>query len=406
MSPALMDSDDYSRFCDGSLSDPYPFFARLRTEDPVHWSEALNGWVITRHDDAFGALSDPRIGMDRIGALMAAVPQHRRPALRPLEEHIGHWLGFTDPPQHTRLRRIVSHTFTPRFAQAMAGRIQVAVDLLLDDLATKPGFDVLDDLARPLPAVVIYELMGIPLERRQQLSALVDRVGAFVSNVGPSLEQAADEANAAVLELQGYFRDLLRERSTDPGADLVSELAELRRNDEVTDAELMGLCVFIFAAGQTPFPFLTTALMLLLTHPAEKDRWVEDPSIHRPAIEELLRYEAPLQLLSAVAIEPMELRGRSIKRDDLVISILGAANRDPEVFPEPDRLDLGRSPNQHLSFGWAAHFCLGAPLTRVETQITLDSVLRRFPGLRLGAEPLEWITSMTERRLKRLPVLI
>jgi cytochrome P450 len=401
-----IDPASYARFCAGSLDDPYPFFADLRSADPVHWSEPLNSWVLTRHDDVFAIMSDPRVGMNRIGALMAGIPAEKRAAVRPLEVHIGHWLGFTDPPQHTRLRKIVSHTFTPRFAQAMSGRIQAAVDQILDGLAEGPSFDVLDDLSRPLPAVVIYELMGIPLTLRREMSALVDRVGTFVSNVGPSLEQAADDANSATLELQRFFRELVQERQSRPGDDLVTELAELRRREEINDDELLGLCVFIFAAGQTPFPFLTTALMLLLANPAEKERWLNDPAIHALAVEELLRYEAPLQIVSAVALEPVSLRGRQIKPGDLLIMVVGAANRDPEPFPDPDRLDLARSPNRHMSFGWAAHYCLGAPLTRVETRITIDTVLRRFPEIRLADERLEWITSMTERRLQQLPVLI
>ena len=273
-------------------------------------------------------------------------------------------------------------------------------------MAERPGFEVLEDLARPLPAVIVYELMGIPMTMRRELSALIDRVGAFVSNVGVPAAEAADDANAATLELQRFFRELADERIAEPGDDLVSELAELERTGAITEAELLGLSVFIFGAGQTPFPFLTTAVMLLLTHPDERRRWITDPSVHGPAIEELLRYEAPLQIVSAVGVELAHIRGRTIKPGDLVILALGAANRDPEPFPEPDRLDLDRSPNRHMSFGWAAHYCLGAPLTRVETRITIDTVLRRFPDLRLADEPLEWITSMTERRLQRLPVLI
>ncbi len=224
--------------------------------------------------------------------------------------------------------------------------------------------------------------------------------------MGPSIEATADDANAATLELGRYFRELINERARQRGTDLISELAELEAQGQVTEQELIGLAVFIFAAAQTPLGFLATALMLLLAHPEQKDRWLADPSIADLAIEELLRYEAPLQILSAIAVAPLEMRGRKIQPGDLIILVLGAANRDPDPFPEPDRLDVGRSPNRHLSFGWSTHFCLGAPLTRVEARITIDTTLRRFPSLQLADDRLDWITSMTERRLQRLPVLI
>jgi pimeloyl-[acyl-carrier protein] synthase len=402
-----IDADpDYSAFCAGALQDPYPFFNRLRSEDPVHWSAALNAWVLTRDDDIFGALSDPRVGYERIGALMNPVDPQGRVSLKPLEEHIGHWLGFTDPPRHTRLRAIVGRMFTPRLARAMTPRVQDTVDSLLDEVDAGEGFDVMTDLASKPPERLIYNLMDLPLDMRARFRQLVDCIGAFVGNMGPGLDAAADDANAATLEHLAYFRALATERARHPGQDLVSELAVLEASGELTEQELLGLCVFVFAAGQTPFRFIATAMYLLLDRPEAADAWRADTTIAASGIEESLRYEAPLQIVTTVALIPLEIRGRSIEKGDLLVLCLAAGNRDPETFVDPDRLDLRRQPNRHLSFGWGAHYCLGAPLTRVEAEIAIGTTLRRIPGLRLASERAEWTQSQTERRLASLPVNI
>jgi hypothetical protein len=395
---------DYAGFCAGTLQDPYPFFARLRARDPVHWSEPLNAWVLTRHDDIFAALSDTRLGYGRIGALMAPIAQDRRASLAPLEEHIGHWLGFTDPPQHTRLRKLVSGMFTPRLARDMRPRIQATVDSLLDEVDADGGCDLIVQLAARLPERIVYDLMDMPLESRTEFRRLVDCIGAFVGNVGVELDKAADDANAATLELLAFFRALADDRSRHPGPDIVSQLAVLEAAGEITEQELLGLCVFIFGAGQTPFPFLATALYVLLSHPGSAAGWRADPAVTATGMEELLRYESPLQILTTVAVDPLEIRGRSIRSGELLVLALAAGNRDPDAFRDPDALDIHRQPNRHLSFGWGAHYCLGASLTRIEADCAIGTALTRFPRLRLETATADWMPSMTERRLRSLVV--
>jgi cytochrome P450 len=386
------------------LADPYPLFDELRATEPVHWSDRLDAWLVTRYDDVLEGLNDPLLGNDRAAAYMRALPASMQTEYALLGEHVGNWLGFTDPPKHTRMRGLLSQVFTPRLANSMRSRIQDVVNNLLSDLERRPRFDLATDFAYLLPAWVIYDVLGLPRERQEEFRALSQRIVPFPGNFGPSLVDIAPDAYAATVELQTFFLGIAAERRREPRNDLITQLAGALAAGDLSEAEFVGLCEFSFVAGhETTVSLISSGLMLLLTHPESLAQLRQDWSLTPSAVEEFLRYEAPVQISPRVARERLSIRGRTIEEGQTVILINAAANRDPEQFPRADRLDITRDDNRHVSFGWSRHFCLGAPLARIEGQIAIESLLRRFPEVRLESTGVEWLPNMSLRQIVSLP---
>jgi pimeloyl-[acyl-carrier protein] synthase len=399
---------DYELYCEGRLADPYPLFQRLREEDPVHWSERLGSWIVTRYHDVYALLNDPRLASDRVSAYMSALPEPQRTSLRPLGEHVSNWLGFTDPPKHTRMRKLVSKVFTPKLADDMRDRIQAIVNMLLDRVQPRGQMDIIKDFAYPLPATVICEILGISSDNQQQFKAWLNDINAFVGGFGPGLTKIADQAYKSQTELADFLRELSLQRRSQPTGDLISALSAVEGESEgLTEQELLGLCVFLFSAGEeTTVSLIGNAMFLLMQNRDELERLKKQPELIRSAIEEFLRYESPIQVLIRVAARDIEIRNRCIRKGQAVILVQGSANRDPAQFPDPDRLDIGRSDNRHVAFGWGIHFCLGAPLARIEGQIAIKSIFERFPNIRLQGNDLKRKENLTLRCFESLPVLL
>jgi cytochrome P450 len=385
------------------LADPYPAFHRLRAEDPVH-RHPLGFYVLTRYDDVLAFLRDPRFGKSGYQALFESRfgggPE-------------GSWLVlsmlFRDPPDHTRLRALVSKAFTPRVVETLRGRIQDIVDRLLDRAAGAPGIDVIEELAYPLPVAVISELLGVPDEDSEAVKEwsrdVARALDAIALPVGPDVIERGRRATAAMAE---YFRSLIGERRRRPGSDLLSGLVEAEEaGDRLTERELLATCVLLYVAGhETTVNLIGNGLLALLRHPAERRRLQGDPGLLPGAIEELLRYDGPVQRTGRMAARDAEIGGVPIPEGSLVLGLLGAANRDPARFDEPDRLDLGRDEPRHLAFGAGIHYCLGGPLARLEAQVAIGTVLRRFPAMTLDTERPAWRPSSTLRGLEALPVTL
>lgn len=398
--------DDYHRYCAGGLADPYPLFHRLRSEDPVHWCEPLNGWLVTRHDDVLAGLRDPRLSSDRISLSMNAMPEPLRTQMCPLGNHVSNWLGFTDPPKHTRMRALIMKVFTPRLAEEMSPRIAEIATGLLDRALCVGEMDFMAGFAFPLPASVICEILGIPMDYQARFRHWAEDMLLFAGAVGPSIAKVAVPAHKSFVELTGYFRDLTLQRRRDPRPDLLSALAAVEDEEGgLSEAELMGLSVFLFIAGhETTVSLLGNGLLALLNHPDELARLRREPALMASAVEEFLRYESPIQIATRRPIEDLAMRGKRILKGQTVVLMLGAANRDPERFPEPDRLDIGRPENKHTAFGWGSHFCLGAPLARIETQIALRLLLDRAPTIQRIGEAPQWRADNNLRSLRRLDI--
>ena len=385
------------------LADPYPVYHRLRAEDPVH-RHPFGFYVLTRYDDVAAFLRDARFGKGGYQALIqsrfGAGPDGPRLALSML---------FRDPPDHTRLRALVSKAFTPRVVETLRGHIQGIVDRLLERVADAPRMEVIEDLAYPLPVTVISELLGVPVGDGDTVKGwsrdVARALDAIALPVGPDV---IERGRRAMDEMTGYFRDLIGERRRRPGADLLSGLVEAEEaGDRLTERELLATCVLLYVAGhETTVNLIGNGLLALLRHPEERRRLQDDPGLLSAAIEELLRYDGPVQRTGRMAACDTEIGGVPIPAGSLVLGLLGAANRDPSRFTEPDRLDLGRAEPRHLAFGSGIHYCLGAPLARLEGQVAIGTVLRRFPALALAVERPTWRPSSTLRGLEALPVVL
>jgi cytochrome P450 len=316
---------------------------------------------------------------------------------------------FRDPPDHTRLRALASKAFTPRGVETLRGHIQGIVDRLLERVADAPRMDVIEDLAYPLPVTVISELLGVPVGDGDTVKGwsrdVARALDAIALPVGPDV---IERGRRATDEMAGYFRDLIAERRRRPGTDLLSGLVEAEEaGDRLTEQELLATCVLLYVAGhETTVNLIGNGLLALLRHPEERRRLQADPGLLSGAIEELLRYDGPVQRTGRMAAYDTEIGGVPIPAGSLVLGLLGAANRDPSRFTEPDRLDLGRAEPRHLAFGSGIHYCLGAALARLEAQVAIATVLRRFPALTLAVECPIWRPSSTLRGLEALPVVL
>ena len=392
------------------FADPYPFYHRLREADPVHWSDANGGWMLTRYDDVLATLKDTRhfSSRGRFSAVIERIPPDVRARVQPLEDHFKVGLIASDPPDHTRMRALVNRAFTPRVVEQLRPRIQALVDGYLDAVQDRGEMDVVRDLAYPLPATVIAELLGAPPEDRDRFKRWTAGIMAF-QGTGRVRPEVIEESQRALLEMRAFLTDLAEQRRRAPREDLMSRLVEAEEEGEkLTHAELMTTCVTLLTAGhETTTSLIGSGLYTLLRHPDQLRVLRERPDLMPSAIEEMLRYESPLQRNPRSVAADVELDGKRLRRGDYVMQVLGAANRDPAQFPEPDRFDVTRQPNRHVAFGFGIHFCVGASLARLEAPIAIESVLRRMPRLKLAVDhdAIRWHQHGLLRGLTSLPVL-
>lgn len=362
--------------------NPYPKYEELRTQSPMHRSELLKGWVLTRHEDIDAILRDhKRFSNDaRKGNDSMIEDINETPSM----------LGL-DPPDHTRLRSLVSKAFTPRAVEELKPRIAEIVDELLDEAEAKANgepIDVIEALAWPLPATVIAEMLGVPVADR-------DEFKAWSADVARTLEPtiSRDEmrkAESSNKKLRDYFEGLINERRERPREDMISKLILAEdEGEKLTHEELLTtLSLLLIAGHETTSNLIGNGLLTLLQHPRQLAQLRDNPDGMENAVEELIRFDSPVQMDGRTALEDVEWRGQTIKRGEQVIMLLGAANRDPEVFDDPDRLDLTREQNFHVSFSRGMHHCLGAPLARAEGQISFRRLLDRYPEITLAEEPI------------------
>jgi pimeloyl-[acyl-carrier protein] synthase len=384
--------------------DPYPLYHRLRAEDPVHRSD-LGFWVLTRHADVLAVLRDPRLSRDprrseRIELLRSSAELDELLA----SEEAAPSMLFVDPPDHTRLRTLVNKAFTPAAVERLRPRVEAIVAGLLDRVAGAGAMDVVEDLAYPLPVTVICELFGVPEADHDRFRAwsrgLVRLLDPLVAT------DALEGALRARLALRGYLRELIAERRAHPTGDLLTALiAAEDEGHQLSEAELVSMCVLLLVAGhETTVNLIANGLLALLRDPEALAGLKAEPGLAGSAVEELLRYDSPVQFTSRHALADLDLGGRQVGAGETVVAVLGAANRDPAQFPDPDRLDLARQPNRHVAFGGGIHFCLGAPLARMEARIAIPALLARLPGLEVGPGPPVRRDTVTLRGLASLPV--
>lgn len=384
------------------LANPYPLFRRLRTEAPVHWDPFLHAWVVTRYQDVITVLH-------RFSAERTPTPEQLNSmglsALSPIAQVMVKQMLFMDPPAHTRLRSLASYAFTPARVAVLRSHIQEICNTLVNAVLPRGEMDVIADLAAPLPAIVTAEMLGVPVEDHEQLKDWSTDFAEMLGNFQHNPERVP-RVLRSVQRLTEYFADAIRRQRAHPRDGLVHSLMTAEINgDRLSEEEVVANSIVTMVGGQeTTTNLIGNGVLSLLRNPHELERLRANMSLIPSAVEELLRYESPSQHTARLAPADVELGGKLIRKRQAVIAVMAAGNRDPERFPDPDRLDITRADNHHLAFGWAAHFCFGAALARIEGQVTFETVLRHLPRLALKPGPLTWRTNLGLRGLTALPV--
>jgi len=386
--------------------DPHATWRRLREEAPVYRSRALGTWIVTRYDDVQRVLRDPNFTTDRNNTVVMKVATRMARRDPDLTTMITRSLLTIDGPEHRRLRGLVSKAFTPRRIEALRPRLSGIVDELLDRVEAVGEMELIRDLAHPLPVIAISELLGVPESDRKRF---LGWSGKLVELLDP-LQASGGSAglSSATHEIFDYFRELLALRRAEPGEDLLSAMIAAEENGEsLSEPDLLALSVLLLVAGhETTSNLIGDSVLALLAHPGERKRLSDDPGIIGSAVDEFLRFESPIQLTDRAALEDCEIGGRRIRRGQLVVAALAAANRDPKIFPDPDRLDLGRRDNHHLAFSLGSHYCLGSQLAKLEAELAIGGLLRRFPDFSGDSEPPAWRRSMIIRGPESVPLLL
>jgi pimeloyl-[acyl-carrier protein] synthase len=385
-------------------ADPYPLYHALRAEDPVHWDPYLHAWVVTRYDDVAAVLT--RFSADRTPTAeyfeALGVPE-----LSPIARLMVQQMLFMDAPAHSRLRRLAGAAFRPARVRHLRVHIEQIAQRLLGDVLARGGatFDLMAEFAEPLPAIVTTELLGVPVEDHEQLKDWSVTFAEMLGNFQHNPDRVAG-VRVAVDNLTAYFHAAVVEQRRTPRDGLLHDLlvAEVD-GDRLTDEEIVANCIVTMVGGlETTTNLIGNGTLALLRDPDRLAELRADPGLIPDAVEELLRFESPSQHTARIAPADCVLGGRQIRAGQAVMAVMAAGNRDPERFPEPDRLRFDRPDRRHLAFGWAAHFCFGAPLARLEGHIAFDALLRTFPGLALTGEPLTWRENLGLRGLSALPL--
>ena len=378
--------------------DPYPTYRWYREEDPVHWNglpdrPGAGTWYLFRYDDVLAALTNGSLGKT-----------NNPLAPGPLGTMLAQWMLLRNPPDHTRLRALVSSAFTPHVVDRLRPAIQGIADVLLDEVQSQGEMDVILHYASALPLIVIAELLGVPRRDRARLRKWSIDLSVIV-DLNATREGVA-KATQSMMELTEYLRGIAGERRANPQEDLITALIAAEEDGEtLTQDELLAMCVLLLGAGhETSVNLIGNGTLALLQHPDQLARLRDDPSVAESAVEELLRYDSSVQMVFREALEDLDIGGKTIRKGEAVTMLLGSANRDPAQFLDPDRLDLTRSRKRHGAFGMGIHFCLGAPLAGLEAQIAFQTLLRRMPHLQLRPGPLHWGEGIVFHGLEHLPV--
>jgi len=383
------------------LANPYPLFHRIRSADPVHWDVFLHSWVVTRYEDVIRVLRTFSADRTPTPEQLSAMGLEQ---LTPIAALMVKQMLFMDAPMHTRIRSLAAFAFTPSRVAVLRDRITRIADRLLARALDAGKMDIIAEFASPLPAIITAAMLGVPEDDHEQLkiwsASFAEMLGNFQHNPDriPAILKTVEE-------MTDYFRDRIREQKQCPREGLVHSLLTAEVDgDRLTEEEVVANCIITMVGGQeTTTNLIGNGVLMLLRHSGEMQRLRLDRALLPSAVEELLRYDCPSQHTARIAPFDLTMGGKEIHAGQAVIAVMAAANRDPDRFPDPDRLDLGRTDNRHLAFGWASHFCFGAPLARLEGQIAFERLVQ-LPNLRLQPAPLTWRSNLGLRGLVALPV--
>ncbi len=388
------------------VEDPHPYFRLMREQDPVHWNEKYRAWFIHRYDDVTDALRDSRFSSARIQPALDRLSPEQRDERRPTYDILMDWLVFRDPPDHTRLRKLVSRAFTPRAVESWRSRANQVVDQTLRELADKSSVDLITDFAYPIPAVVIAEIMGVPPNDRDTFKEWSDSVMVLVFGAR-GLEDRRLKAQHGLMELASYLGDLVEFHRTHSGENIIGDLIAAQEGDDrLSDQEIVAnLVLFLFGGHETTTNLIGNGVNALLRNPEQLEKYRQNPDgLTKPMVEEVLRYDGPSKMEVRTISEDLSMRGQTLCRGDMAYLVQHAANRDPGQFHNPDLFDIEREPNHHIGFGFGIHFCLGAALARLEGSIALERLLTCYPQLVPDRKDPHWIPTMLSRGMESFPV--
>ncbi|MGO9978592.1 MAG: cytochrome P450 [Candidatus Sulfotelmatobacter sp.] len=397
-------------FSDEILQDPYPTYARLHEEGPLHYVDVGSKWAVWSvfsHAECSSIAKDPRLSAKRAKQMLLPLPLSRQSEFSELSRMLSLWLIFMDPPEHTRLRKLLNKGFSAAAVEGLRPQAEAIVDQMLKPLQHGSEVELMSEFANPMPVRIISELLGVPQALHGTFVNASRAIAVFRGNPNRTVEEAR-AAQDALVELTEFFRKTVAERRRNKGSDLISLLIDIEEEGEVlTEEELYAQCIaLLFAGHETTRNLIGNGMYTLLQHPQETAELRERPEMIRSTVEELLRYESPVQFTARVLKEDIEVCGQQIRKGWTVLCMLGAANRDPKQFKEPNQLDLKRLNNQHLAFSAGLHFCIGAQLARLEGQIALLNLVQRFPEMKLTGPRPEWASTFGFRGLKSLPVIM
>ena len=398
---------DFGLFTYEAVRDPYPVYHRMRSQAPVHWSQKAGAWMFTRYQDVFDLQVRPDLSVDRVETLYSYLPRANRERFSSIVEHYTRWLLYRDDAYHDRLKALFLKAMSPRAIDEMRGSIQRRVQQVLDSLRGRDRFDAYLEFAARIPVLVLIDLLRLPDADENQIRTWSDRCSNFLFQpVNPDHEALAAEQKAILDAQEDYFGAFIRERRNKPGDDMITAMVQAEVNGErLTELEVLANCnMMVTAGGGTSRSAISLSLMHLKRFPGELEKLRANPGLIDAAVEEFLRFDAPTQRGIRTAREDFEIGGKQIRKGQLLHILIGAANRDPAQFPDPDRLDVARSPNRHVTLGHGVHYCLGAALARMELCEAMSGFLARYPRYEIAVPELEFMDRTASRRLTGLPV--
>ena len=388
-----------------TINDPIPHLRRLQQTEPVYWSDVLRGWVITRYEDVKRVLRNDNFSADRISPFFEAMPPEKQQPIKELIRYLNTWVAFKDPPEHTRLRQLMRTVFTPAAVAEMSGFIESAVDHLLAELEGKKQIDFIEEFAYPLPAMVILEMLGLPQSDMDLLKDWSNKMQLFIGSATTSPHKYA-LAEEGAIQMAAYFREVIRDREEHPGSDMITKLLAIRDSDDtLTEDEVIGTSMlFLFGGHETTTNLIGNGIRALLLHPDQMALLRNRPELIDSAVEEMLRYDGPTGASVRIVKESHQFHDKWLESGQRVFVMIHAANHDLDAFDEPDTFDITREPNHHLTFNYGAHFCMGAPLARLEGKIAMARLIEHFPNLTLSDDEFEYMDTMVMRGVRNMSV--
>jgi hypothetical protein len=392
---------------DAIRRNPFPIYVELQEHDPVHWSEPIRSWVITRYDDVRQVAMSSNMSSDRLRPFYESLKDERRDILSGVMRYLNLWLVFKAPPEHTRLRKLLNSVFTPAMFASLEAQVVQTVDHIFQKCDAGAETDFMKEVAVLVPAYVILDMLGVPRGDFEKIKVWSDDLRLFIGTAkggGDKYRKARDGAD----HMSDYFKEIIQQRRKQPGADVISLMIAARDDHgPLNEDELIATCMLILFGGhETTTNLLGNAVVALLDHPDQLQRLRNDPDLIALAVEEFLRYDGPTNSIARVVATEHQLGDKTLREGDRVFAMINAANRDPRRFERPNALDLGRTPNRHLTFGQGVHFCLGAPLARLEAKVCLGQLVARYPNLRRGDREVDWIDALVMRGPSQLPIFL